>query len=112
MANPIPINISRTQANETEIAVLHVQFDNLSVNVDELRNQMKEESTSLRKDMKEHSETTNKLITALQKKSSEDHSEIVKKVADLEKWRWMLMGAGVVIGALGFETISKLLGMG
>jgi hypothetical protein len=32
-----------------------------------------------------------------------------EKISALEKWRWMMMGAGVVIGSLGFDTIAKLL---
>jgi hypothetical protein len=31
------------------------------------------------------------------------------KILSLEKWRWMMMGAGVVIGSLGFDTIATLL---
>jgi hypothetical protein len=37
------------------------------------------------------------------------HRELGSKVSALEKWRWMLMGAGIVIGSLGFDTIAKLL---
>jgi hypothetical protein len=38
------------------------------------------------------------------------HKVYGAKVSALEKWRWMMMGAGiVVIGSLGFDTIAKLL---
>jgi hypothetical protein len=37
-----------------------------------------------------------------------EHTELANKVSALEKWRWMLMGAGVVIGSLGFPTLSAL----
>ena len=37
------------------------------------------------------------------------HKSMSDKVGALEKWRWMMMGAGVVIGSLGFDTIAKLL---
>jgi hypothetical protein len=37
------------------------------------------------------------------------HKELGSKVSALEKWRWMMMGAGIVIGSLGFDSIAKLL---
>jgi carbamoyl-phosphate synthase small subunit len=35
--------------------------------------------------------------------------ELASKVSALEKWRWMLMGAGIVLGSLGFDMVAKLL---
>ena len=37
------------------------------------------------------------------------HKELASKVSQLEKWRWMLMGAGIVLGSFGFDAIAKLL---
>jgi hypothetical protein len=34
---------------------------------------------------------------------------MAEKISSLEKWRWMLMGAGIVIGSLGYDTVAKLL---
>jgi hypothetical protein len=31
------------------------------------------------------------------------------KISALEKWRWMMMGAGIVLGTLGYDTVAKLL---
>jgi hypothetical protein len=39
------------------------------------------------------------------------HKSVSDKITALEKWRWMIMGAGVLAGALGWPAISKLLGM-
>jgi hypothetical protein len=36
------------------------------------------------------------------------HSNLDKKNTALEKWRWMIMGAGVVVGYLGIDSLSKL----
>jgi hypothetical protein len=30
------------------------------------------------------------------------------KISALEKWRWMIMGAGIVIGSLGSFAVSVL----
>jgi hypothetical protein len=37
------------------------------------------------------------------------HEKLASKISALEKWRWMMMGAGVVVGSLGFDAIAKLL---
>jgi len=37
------------------------------------------------------------------------HKELGSKISALEKWRWMMMGAGIVIGSLGFDTVANLL---
>jgi len=50
------------------------------------------------------------MMKSMEVSASNAHSELSKKISALEKWRWMLMGAGVVIGALGWPTIGKLLG--
>jgi hypothetical protein len=41
--------------------------------------------------------------------STSAHKSMAEKILSLEKWRWMMMGAGIVIGSLGFDTIAKLL---
>jgi len=41
--------------------------------------------------------------------SAEAHKSMSDKISALEKWRWMMMGAGVVLGTLGYDTVAKLL---
>jgi hypothetical protein len=41
--------------------------------------------------------------------SSNAHKSMSDKISALEKWRWMMMGAGIVLGSLGYDTISNLL---
>ena len=45
----------------------------------------------------------------MQDASESAHKSLSEKISSLEKWRWMMMGAGIVIGSLGFDTLSKLL---
>ena len=56
-------------------------------------------------------ESTQELIKGFQEANVKSHSEMSDKISSLEKWRWMIMGAGVVLGSLGFEAASKLFGM-
>ena len=36
---------------------------------------------------------------------------MASKIAGLEKWRWMLVGAGVALGGLSYSGIEMLLGL-
>lgn len=92
---------------ETEVAVLQVQYQNLNEKVDDLKIGLKD----LTLHIDDHMESTHNLIKEFQEENKKQHDEVNKKVTSLEKWRWMLMGAGVLAGALGWPTLSNLLGM-
>jgi C4-type Zn-finger protein len=98
--------VSLKQA-ETEIAILQVQYQNLDEKVDEVKAELKD----IRDDMSKNSEATLALIKDFQQSNVDAHKQMAGKISALEKWRWMLMGAGIVIGALGYPTIGKLLGV-
>jgi hypothetical protein len=65
----------------------------------------------LRTHITDHAIAAQQLITSFQEENKEQHAKVEKKVSALEKWRWMLMGAGVLAGALGWPTLEKLLGI-
>ena len=91
---------------ETEVAVLQVQFKNLDEKVDDLKVEMKDMRMALEKHSDEHTQ----MMKEMQDSASDAHKSLATKINALEKWRWMLMGAGVVIGALGWPAIGKILG--
>ena len=93
--------------NETEIAVLQVQYKNLDEKFDDLKTGLKD----LRDHIDNHIDDTQNMIRDFQTENKKQHDEVNKKVNALEKWRWMLMGAGVLAGALGWPALSKLLGI-
>lgn len=99
--------LSVQKQTETEIAVLQVQYQNIDQKVGDLKTDLKE----LRDHIDTHMEITNSMIKDFQTDNKKQHDEVNKKVNALEKWRWMLMGAGVLAGALGWPALSKLLGM-
>ena len=99
--------LSVQKQTETEIAVLQVQYQNIDQKVGDLKTDLKE----LRDHIDTHMEVTNAMIKDFQTENKKQHDEVNKKVNALEKWRWMLMGAGVLAGALGWPALSKLLGM-
>ena len=99
--------LSVQKQTETEIAVLQVQYQNIDEKVGELKSGLKD----LRDHIDNHMTTTHDMIKEFQTENKKQHDEVNKKVNALEKWRWMLMGAGILAGALGWPALSKLLGM-
>jgi RecB family endonuclease NucS len=92
-------------SSDTEIAVLQVQVTNIETKINDLKVDLKEVHDCLDK----NAEETHRLIKELQESNSDSHKAISDKVSALEKWRWMMMGAGMVIGSFGFDTVAKLL---
>lgn len=90
---------------ETEIAVLQVQVQNIEEKVGEIKQDLK----SVHECLDRNSEEMKQMIKELQEADTKAHASLSQKVSALEKWRWMMMGAGIVIGSLGFDTLSKLL---
>jgi C4-type Zn-finger protein len=94
----------KKQKTETEIAVLQVQVQNLDEKLDEMKSELKD----LRDAMNQGSEATLSLIKEFQASNLEQHNTLSEKVSTLEKWRWMLMGAAALAGAMGWQTIQAL----
>lgn len=101
------LNAPQLKQTETEVAVLQVQFKNLDEKVDDLKSDLKD----MRDDLQKQSESTHSMLKGFQDANVAAHKDMSTKISALEKWRWMLMGAGVVIGALGWPAIAKLLGV-
>lgn len=102
-----PSSVHQLKQAETEIAVLQVQYGNINEKVDDLRTDLKD----FRNEIKVQLQETHDLIKGFQDENNAQHDEVNKKISALEKWRWMLMGAGVLAGAMGFDVIEKMLGM-
>jgi uncharacterized protein Yka (UPF0111/DUF47 family) len=90
---------------ETEIAVLQFQVKNLEEKIGELKVDLK----ALHEAIESNAEETRNMLKTMREQDVKEHGELANKISALEKWRWMLMGAGVVIGSLGFPTVSALL---
>jgi uncharacterized coiled-coil DUF342 family protein len=99
--------VQKLKQTETEIAVLQVQYGYLNEKVDDIKTSLKDLQTHI----DGHMETTHGLIRDFQEENNKQHDEVNKKVNALEKWRWMLMGAGVLAGGIGWTTLSKLFGI-
>lgn len=90
---------------ETDIAVLQVQVKN----VDEKISEIKEDVKDLRDSIENHAVDNQRMLKEMKEASSSAHKSMADTISRLEKWRWMMMGAGLVLGTLGYDTLSKLL---
>ena len=90
---------------ETDIAVLQIQVKNIEQDVSEIKASLKDMHECIDRNAHE----TRDMIKEMSDGNTKAHLELGSKVSALEKWRWMMMGAGVVIGSLGFDTLAKLL---
>lgn len=89
---------------ETEIAVLQVRVNNVEEKFNDIKEDLKQVTASIEK----NSEETQKMLNDIKKSADEAHNKLERKISSLEKWRWMLVGAGIVLGSMGFKTISSL----
>ena len=90
---------------ETEVAVLQVQVENITNDISEIKADIKDVNACIVK----NNEDTHNFLKEMKEASANAHKAMSDKITALEKWRWMMMGAGVVIGSLGFDTLGKLL---
>jgi len=90
---------------ETEIAVLQVQVKNIEDKIGELKVDLKGVSDSIDR----QAANTNAILKDMKDVSTTAHKAMSEKINSLEKWRWMLMGAGVILGSIGFDSIARLL---
>jgi chromosome segregation ATPase len=90
---------------ETDIAVLQVQVQNIENDISEIKADIKDVNACIAR----NNEETHKFLKEMKDASSNAHKAMSDKISALEKWRWMMMGAGIVLGSLGYDTIAKLL---
>jgi uncharacterized membrane protein len=91
--------------SETEIAILQIQVKNLEEKIGELKVDLK----ALHDVIEANADETRRMLKSMREQDVKEHSELAGKISVLEKWRWMMMGAGIIIGSLGFPTLSAIL---
>lgn len=95
----------RSVKTETEVAVLQVQVQNIENDITEIKSDVKELALVINK----NNEDNQQMLKEMKEASSKAHKAMDDKISTLEKWRWMMMGAGIVLGALGHNTLGSLL---
>lgn len=69
---------------DNNYAVLHSRISDLR---DDLRNDFEKKNDGLLEKLEEHNQN-----------SLESTNRLMEKISDIEKWRWMILGASVVVG--------------
>lgn len=90
---------------ETEIAVLQVKVENIEKDVGEIKIEIRDIHNI---QAQKHHET-HQMLKDMEESAKNAHKGLSDKINALEKWRWMLMGAGIALGALGHNAIGSLL---
>jgi chromosome segregation ATPase len=98
----------RVEQAETEIAVLRVRFDVLDEKMDEIKVEVKELHDCLDRNMDE----TKVILKEFQDSNKKSHDELADKISNMEKLKWMLMGAAAVLGATGVQAVKMIFGVG
>ena len=93
---------------DTDIAVLKVEFKNLDTKFDTALEDVRADIKTNTDLIKEGNASTQKMLMDFNKSNQESHDLMASKIAGLEKWRWMLIGAGFVLGGLGYSGIEMM----
>lgn len=107
--------ISRVSVLEAQIMSIGNDIEKLETKVEGQYNTLHSRISDMRDDVhreldSKHTALMNKLDQQ-SKSSSEQHLAISKKVSEMEKWRWMVMGAAAVVGyILAHIKLDKLIG--
>jgi len=94
------------QQYDTDIAVLKVEFKNLDTKFDTALIDVKADIKVNSDLIKEGNASTHKMLIDFQKSNQASHDDMAVKITALERWRWMLIGAGMVAGTLGYSVIE------
>jgi len=91
----MPLSTEKSQEfrYDTDIAVLQTELRNLAEKVDY------------------HTQITQQMMREFQTENNRQHNELFNRIVKLEQWRWMLIGAGIILGSSGFAGIEKLMGI-
>lgn len=100
----MPASVRKLKQTETDIAVLQVQVANLDEKIDDLKSDLVE----IKESLKQNAQRSSDMLEEFKKENAEQHNELAEKVGSLERWRWMLMGAAALAGALGWTGIQSV----
>jgi predicted RNase H-like nuclease (RuvC/YqgF family) len=100
---------TKAQDTNTRISILETTVNHVSSNVEKLEQKidsnyatLHSRISDLRDDLRSDFELKNeKILQKLEEhnKSSIEHSEALnQRLSEIEKWKWMIMGAAVVLG--------------
>lgn len=125
LAKMIAVHEERISHHETVnqelFTLVEKRKDDLQEDIKELHSRITTVSRELSDDI---TETERRLVTALQvglqdvKRCITDEyatagpkqEELEKRIADLEKWRWLVIGGSIILGTFAHEIVGSFIG--
>jgi len=95
----------RRQEIQGDIKELHSRITTVSR---ELSDDITETEQRLMTAMTYGTSEIKKCITEETKATTEQQAKLEKRVAELERWKWLIMGGSVVVGAFAHEMVGML----
>lgn len=102
---PATKTVRMPKQTETDIAVLQVKVENIEKDVGEIKTEIRDIHNI---QAAKHTET-HQMLKDMEESAKKAHAGLSEKISSLEKWRWMMMGAGIALGALGHNLLGSLL---
>jgi DNA repair exonuclease SbcCD ATPase subunit len=96
----------RRQEIQGDIKELHSRITTVSR---ELSDDLNETEQRIMTAMTYGTSEIKKCITEETKAISTQQNELEKRVSELEKWRWLIMGGSIVLGAFSHEIVAAIL---
>jgi len=96
----------RRQEIQGDIKELHSRITTVSR---ELSDDLNETEQRIMTAMTYGTSEIKKCITQETKTISTQHSELEKRVSELEKWRWIIIGGSIVLGSFSHEIVAAIL---
>ena len=98
--------------HDTQIQTMQKQLNNAENTVRETRDKLDDMNTNLAHQLKvqidEAMSDMSKALEDLSENMMEQHKTFDRRITNLERWRWMLIGAGLAVGAVITKTIDFL----
>lgn len=95
----------RRQEMQVDIKELHSRITTVTR---ELSNDISETEQRLMSAMNHNMDEIKKCITEETKVVTKEQADLEKRIAELERWKWLLMGGSVVLGSLSHEVVGTL----
>lgn len=106
--NQLQIEVYSLKEKVSFFNVIYNKFDTTLEKIQQMIEERREDTNDELKDVyRKIEDTENKImeqISFLREQMTRQHEEEKKKLADLDKWRWIIVGAAAVVGWI----ISKI----
>lgn len=98
--------------HDTQIQTMQKQLSNAENTVRETRDKLDDMNANLGQQLKtqidEAMSDMSKALEDLSENMMEQHKTFDRRISNLERWRWMLIGAGLAVGAMVTKVIDFL----